>query len=872
MTQIRSKDHDLLHRIETEEMMTAEAQTVFYNQNSKNGYLVLCDDRETPIHSSFQFPKRWECCKSLMHFSGIAAKGEYYCFQLAVFSSETDIQDIKFEYEGFPLEVTCFNSGGIGSDSKPFASIVTARKNRVQPLWFGMQIPENYHGEVNGSIRLIPKNAAAAQVEINISVTDEVLRNAGDSEPWRHSRLRWLNSAIAHDDDITHPFTPIRVKGNTLRTLGHKVTLNEWGLPARIESFFSKTVETLTLKPTDILGGEFAFEVKGLVAKLAVPIAFTKKNNGKVTWQSEITYGDSIAVTLNGELEYDGYMAFDAVVKAVKDTTIADISLNIPYAKQSAKYWMGMGEIGGLRKNNLDWKWDITLNQDTMWLGEVNAGMMVRLKDEAYVKPAMLVYYHYIPLKEPKSWANGGAGGCTVVENANDVTLTAYSGERTLKAGEALHYIFDLSLTPIKPLNKIEHYVDHYYQMVPNNMHSVFESMSEVSKLGANIINIHHATDHNQYVNFPFLEDEKVRDFVGKAHENSLKAKLYLTVKEISVHQSEFWAIKSLGQEIIVNAWERGNSFQGLEASPDPWLQKANAWLDKYVGDEYMTAWRTDMPFLYHVKHESDAMEASVVTASTSRFNNYFLEGTQYLLENTGMDGLYFDDVAFDRNIMKRCRKVLDRHHPGCSMDLHTWNYYKNNNMDNSRLAGWGNSMNLYIDNMAFVDRLWVGEGFDYNVAPDNWLIEISGIPFGMMGEMLQHGGNVWRGMLFGMTCRALSPTQPEKMWDLWNDFRIWNATMYGFWHENCPVKTDAENVKATVYRQAHTIMVAIASWANEDKDIELAFDWGMLGWEKGSVTGHVPQVEGFQEAEAYKIGDKINIPAGKGKILILKI
>jgi len=37
----------------------------------------------------------------------------------------------------------------------------------------------------------------------------------------------------------------------------------------------------------------------------------------------------------------------------------------------------------------------------------------------------------------------------------------------------------------------------------------------------------------------------------------------------------------------------------------------------------------------------------------------------------------------------------------------------------------------------------------------DYWLTEVSGIPFGLMGEMLQDGGHPYRGMLYGMTARS---------------------------------------------------------------------------------------------------------------------
>ena len=80
---------------------------------------------------------------------------------------------------------------------------------------------------------------------------------------------------------------------------------------------------------------------------------------------------------------------------------------------------------------------------------------------------------------------------------------------------------------------------------------------------------------------------------------------------------------------------------------------------------------------------------------------------------------------------MKRVRKVLDRRRPGALIDLHSANQY------NPR-DGFAASANLYLEHFPYIDRLWFGEYFDYDAPPDYWLVEISGIPFGLMGEMLE--------------------------------------------------------------------------------------------------------------------------------------
>ena len=56
------------------------------------------------------------------------------------------------------------------------------------------------------------------------------------------------------------------------------------------------------------------------------------------------------------------------------------------------------------------------------------------------------------------------------------------------------------------------------------------------------------------------------------------------------------------------------------------------------------------------------------------------------------------------------------------------------------------------MEHFPYINSLWFGEGYDYDETPDYWLVEISGIPFGLYGEMLKGGGNPWRGMLYGMT------------------------------------------------------------------------------------------------------------------------
>jgi hypothetical protein len=125
---------------------------------------------------------------------------------------------------------------------------------------------------------------------------------------------------------------------------------------------------------------------------------------------------------------------------------------------------------------------------------------------------------------------------------------------------------------------------------------------------------------------------------------------------------------------------------------------------------------------------------------------------------------------------------------------------------------------------------------YGYNLPPDYWLVEISGIPFGLYGEMLQGGGNPWRGMLYGMTNRLHWQGDPREIWKLWDAFGIADARMIGYWEPDCPVGTGDPSVLATVYRKPGRSLVSIASWAEGKADCRLG-DWKALGLDPGGRT-----------------------------------
>jgi len=327
-----------------------------------------------------------------------------------------------------------------------------------------------------------------------------------------------------------------------------------------------------------------------------------------------------------------------------------------------------------------------------------------------------------------------------------------------------------------------------------------------------------------------------MKAYVSEAHQRGLKVKIYYTVRELANRAPELFALRSLGYEILSDGPGGGC-----------------AWLQEHLASHYIGGW-----FVFELQ------DAAVINSGTSRWHNYYVEGLDWLARNVGIDGVYIDDLAFDRVVMQRVRKVLDRRREGALIDLHSANQF--NEKD-----GFANSANLYLEHFPYVDRLWFGEYFEYDLGPDYWLVEVSGIPFGLMGEMLQDGGNPWRGMIYGMTGRLPWAGDPRPIWRVWDEFGIEDSRMVGYWSPSCPVRTSRRDVLATVYIGPNKTLVAIASWAKRRASIRLEIDWHALGiaQEKARVTA--PEIEGLQGAADFIPTGKMQVEPGKGWLLIIE-
>ena len=800
-------------------------------------YILFTEDRKFPIRMTTDIPYKWIADNRHDFFNGQADKGEYYVFQLGVWAARSNVENLHVDFSALTNKATgeqipassftCFNTEGTDVTGTVFEKNCSVDKGKVQALWVGTQLPEHLSaGTYQGTVTVSAANAESKTVQVSLNVSENVIANHGDNEPWRHSRLRWLNSQIGFDDEVIAPYTPLVMKDKTISCLGREIKLSDLGLPEHITSYFKETMTGIGTNGRSVLAAPMELAADG-GAWENLNFEITKHKQGAIAWKA-LNQNSRFLMDLEGEMESDGNIAYKVTLVAREDASVEDVALRTHLASGVGRYMMGLGEKGGYCPNDLRWKWDVEKNQDAVWGGDVNAGIQIRLYDNKYERPLNTNFYHQKPLHMPVSWCNAGNGGIDIHNAADGTRINAYSGKRSVKKGDRLYYYFNLALTPFRPIDTDKQWRERY--------HHNYEFLDGIQKRGANVINIHHANAINPFINYPFLRTKEMKAYIDGAHARDMKVKIYNTVRELSNSCVEMFALRSLGNEIFSEG--PGGGF---------------SWLQEHLDQNYIGAW-----FVPGLK------DAAIVNSGISRWHNYYLEGLDWLMKNVGIDGLYIDDLAFDRMTMKRIRKVMNRTNPGAMIDLHSANQY--NPKD-----GFANSANLYLEHFPYLDRLWFGEYFNYDFPPEFWLVEVSGIPYGLMGEMLEGGGNPWRGMLYGMTGRS-PRVDNGPLWKLWDSFGMQNSEMIGYWVKDNPVKTGSEKTLATVYsHMGDKALISLATWEDTDAKVKLSIDWAKLGLDPSKVTLHAPAIENFQQETTWKPGDEIVVPKGKGLLIIAK-
>ncbi|MHB1838394.1 MAG: glycoside hydrolase domain-containing protein [Acidobacteriaceae bacterium] len=788
--------------------------------------LLFLEDREHPIQMHDKLPLRWIQTGPQHSFSGTALQGEFYVFQIGIYtnryrSAEHTNISVRFDdliaSDGTTISASsweCMNTSGIDANGQLFHKEIIIPQGEVAVLWCGVQVPLDAKStKYNGNIYLVSSDESNSQVYCELEVTHDFIRDSGVDQPWRLSRIKWLNSTVGSEDTVTSPYIPLETSDRTVSCLGRTVQFGDNGFPT---SIIANNIE--------LLAAPIELKVYGASKHVQWKShsAVTSTQDARVLIDSVSSSNDYV-LHVHARMEFDGSINFSVTLVSLRIQSVSDIALEIPYVKNAVPYAVGMGLRGGRRPDTWQWMWseqpqrwkDQGSNLECFtWLGGVEAGLFCRLKS---------------PLED---WINGTKGGVGFAETKNCALFKASSGHRRLREGEELHFSFRLLPTPVKPLDP-RHWTYRYAQS--------YQPPAKLKALGATVINLHQSTLPNLYINYPFLNLDLLVPYVNTSHTLGMKVKLYYTIRELTTRLPELWTFRSLHNEIYRVGGTQGGGHPGLDF-----------WLQEHLRDNYAPGW-------IQVTSAGD-IDTSLRVYSDSRLANFYLEGLKWLLENVQIDGIYLDEIGYSRETMQRVRRVLELR-PGTMIDLHGFH------------NGWSCNcpIGYYMEHLPYIDRLWFGEAFDPNSSPEFWLIEMSGIPFGLSSDMLQNP-NPWRGMLFGMTDRPLySGPSPTPIWKLWDTFGIQDSIMIGWWEKDSPVKTGRSDVLATLYRKDEKSLISIASWAKILTTVQLEINWEKLGIDKHKARITAPKIDEFQD-ECHFVPDQlIPVPPGKGWLIIIE-
>jgi len=817
--------------------------------------------RDVPIRRVDPVPRRAETGKASL--AGTARPGEFFVFQVGVVPDH-DAGPLSVEFSDLRSEdavisssaARCISLGGIGNDGRPFVKSVPLRAGTVQMLWFGVDVPRSAAGDYHGRIVLRDGVEVIGHVDIELRVDGEPADDHGDGTAGNLSRLRWLDSTVGDDPTLTAPYTAVETDGRTVRVLGRELALGENGLPAALTSFFNAANTRVLDSGRPVLAAPFAFVAETKTGSLDWVSRFgqLERDDLEARWDAECE-ADDARLEISGRLDYTGSGEVRITLRVTHDLALEDIRLEIPWAEPAAAYFMGLNQRGGRRpREPVSWTWDVAKRQDCFWMGDLNAGMMLRFKDEAFVRPLVNIYYHFHPLTLPFSWGNAGRGGIEIGAAADGVVpVRAFSGPRTMKAGDTLTFVTELYLTPFRPLDTEKQWTVRFLHPHPSrkvgHLESVLASMDPSSS--ANVLNVHQANTAAPYINYPYADDSmpELEALVKSGHEKGVSVRVYYTTREITQNMPELHALHSMNGEVIFPG-------PGPEARTLIHKNGPHPWLTENLGTEFIPAW------VDHIRRPGAEWDLSVITTPDSRWNNFYLEGLRWMCDRIDIDGVYIDDTALDARSLRRARRILDRR-PGRLIDLHTWNHFNGH-------AGYANNLTIYMELLPYLDRLWIGEGFHCDRAAwDYWLVEMSGLPFGLMGEMLQNP-NPWRGLVFGEVRRWGWSGDPRPIWKAWDEFGIQGTEFIPFTVPDTPVRTDREDVLATVYHKATRSLVALASWAPEPCEVTLTVDWQSLGLDASRAALYAPPIEGFQQEALWKPEEPIEVDPGCGYFLVL--
>ena len=798
---------------------TAAEKESFLLREKKQSLIFFQEPVTSPIRKGDKIPFLWTQTGPQRQCLLSGVPGEFLVFQVGVLATQKDLLRLQVGCVGLQdaqgwlireLAANCFNFGGSDFQGNPLIKDVYLKKSEVLPLWFSIRIPENIlAGTYDGELIFSADNLQHTPFPLTLNVSDipadseQVLANAS------LSRLAWLDSQAGLNGNLQERFPKITREANVLTVNNHSLEVAPSGLPAQVNGdFFALPME---------------FEVKlkdeGWLRWTNLPVSFAQENGNLQIWEG-VSYARGIVLRSFAEMEADGMIALRLELSSRRDFDLEDARLSFRFREQSVPYFMGMGLRGGKRPDYMDWRWGKNANS-FFWIGDVGQGIYCKLLD---IGEKQDIYFMPEPYRD---WCGDGqAGRVELRPQADSISLDVHTGPMHLSGGDGRVFRLNLMLTPfMKPDLRVS------AQKVYAGGIGRFMGDSKVGKEADRIV-VDYDEKLNPYLNYPFPSEEMLLEAIEKLHAADKEVQFVIGVREIPYQINEFWPLWSLDNEIFTY----GTGLSGVQQEhgfnyarkPIPFI--GNPWLCEHLGKGYSSSWRT-------TNIEGDDVVTLAINP-LSRWQNFYLETVRYLLETLQVDGIRTD--LTDRRVTQRLRVLLDEVSPGVTLDTITGNNFRPEN-------GMINPMAQYLESLPFVDSIVFADGFSYGAGPDYYLVELSGVPFGVNTSF--YGDQPYKSLLYGSLPQMHKADMGlESLWRFCDSFRLSESDFTGYWERPAPVEIENKDILVSVYKRGLQALLVVVNWGNLDWNLTLGpKDITRLGLNPERSLIGIPEIAGLQ-------------------------
>lgn len=800
-------------------------------------YLVFPEDRNRPIKLLFDIPAHWALEGPKREIALAADRNEYRVFQLGIWACRDFLPNVAVRStdlrsaSGNILAADRLQCLTLQSRIKSLyierpKGLCPVPKGQTRALWFGIDIPEDAgSGEYRGTLTVSPSGHTFTELPIRLTISNTVAPERGDHDLHCLSRLRWMESDVGLSDKVYPPYRPLTLsKANRrIRAWGHTLALNAYGLPEGL--WFGR--ERIIASPMSLTGACAGTRIAWRAPKWIV----TEATEGHVGWCGSARSGD-VQLFVEGRMEYDGCVVVTLKVTSAKQRRIENVSLSVAWLKAHAELASGMG-YRGRRDGDRLWRQTRQAGDNfrpSLWLGSMKAG----LGFVTWVRP---------PSRAGMDAGNGEADAWEDATRLDAATVTEQGGSVVMRLNLGAHNIsptkewrmqFALRPTPVKPPDP-RHWQFRYLHKGGDFAPSADDTpqsflkdncrrLDELKALGVKRLNLHDWW--GPAFNYPWQWEgpDNLARLTAEAHKRGIFVKVYNSGRELSALAPEFWALVYEGAHYRFP--------DAYKTNPEGLYQ--DAWHANHLPDGLPEGWPRLPPGLGN--------EHTVPVSNATRNGNFYLESMRYMTRFFGTDGAYWDGAdgptLGHREMAKRLWAIFRETNPDAAIDVHHGNSLLSSPMTDHMLC------------FPFIDSIWHGEQFDYDrFDPWTWLVEISGLPFGIPSELL--GGEEYfaRGMLFGIWPRAgwggAGTEKQRRLWAFFDRFGIEQATLRGWWERHSGVIVSRPETVVTAFlHPKNGVLLVIASWhppitawQKQTIDVSLLLDCKTLGLPKGPLS-----------------------------------